>query len=151
MPRSRTRLSNSMPDIPGIDTSKMKQSNLPAIAASSAAMPLSRSSTSKPRRRKYSARRSLISVSSSAIRRRLPACLVFVVACCAKCPDPVGGDLIPKDSGENYNPNFRRLIPELIVWVQGDKGDRVNQVVSYFQLFLCGCLRTSATSALKQP
>ena len=29
MPRSRTRLSKSSPDMPGIETSKMKQSNLP--------------------------------------------------------------------------------------------------------------------------
>src|SRR5215207_2930092 len=52
-----------------------------------------------------------MSVSSSAIRRRLPACLLFGVACCAKCPDPVGGDPITlPDSSRNYNSKLRRLI-----------------------------------------
>src|SRR6185503_4240029 len=65
----------------------------PASAASRAAIPFSRSSTVKPRRRKYSASSRRMSVSSSAIRRRLPAYLLFVGACCAKSlSDPVGRD-----------------------------------------------------------
>ena len=129
MPRSRTRLSRSSPEMPGIETSKMKQSNLPASAASSAAIPFSRSSTVKPRRRKYSASSRRMSVSSSAIRRRLPAYLLFVGACCAKSlSDPVGRDPSKRATCGKSIPQVTQTNPvKFVSRLHTNNVERVNQ------------------------
>src|SRR5260370_20904817 len=48
-----------------------------------------------------------MSVSSSAIKRRLPAYLLFTCACCANLYDPVGGSNLAERVA-NYNPHSRR-------------------------------------------
>src|SRR5437016_1174778 len=67
-----------------------------------------------------------MSVSSSAIRRRLPAYLLFTSACCANFYDPVGGSNFA-DRVANYNPHSRRPARKSLAWRNENIEHRANR------------------------